>query len=174
MAAPDNPLLPERAGLCRTARVAAAARHSHYGRTFRLHTVAGHPRAGRGSRAAAQERRHIARLSDRRYRDQRDHPETRPERADGNVSTNAARPLHVRVHADVRRRPQFHAGRADRARARRSGGGAMSPLTRSIAWTVGSVSALTASVLVVSGQGPKPGDPLPGITPAEFIEFRLG
>src|SRR5207249_9859614 len=81
---------------------------------------------------------------------------------------------HVRVHADVRRRPQFHARRADRARARRSGDGAMSPLTRSIAWTVGAVSVLTASVLLVSGQGPKPGDPLPGITPAEVIEFRLG
>jgi CxxC motif-containing protein (DUF1111 family) len=51
----------------------------------------------------------------------------------------------------------------------------MNPLDRAaIAIGLSASATLAAAVVVVGQGGVKPGDPLPGLTPTEFTEFRLG
>ena len=52
----------------------------------------------------------------------------------------------------------------------------MSVLKRAGIWTAACTCAVATSALLVRGQAVpvRPGDPLPGLTPTEFTEFRLG
>ncbi len=84
-----------------------------------------------------------------------------------------AGPLRIRVHADVRCRPQLHARRADRARQREENDDAHTLESAAAIGVFGSTLALSA-LLPAAQQAVLPGDPLPGMTASEFSEFRLG
>src|SRR5262249_33999410 len=100
---------------------------------------------------------------------QPDDPETRTRDGVDRRAPGRAGTLHVRVQPDVRRRAQLHARRARRPRADERA------MTRSARLVAASAIAFVAIAVLASAQrAVLPGDPLPGISPTEFEEFRLG
>ena len=107
-----------------------------------------------------------------------------PKRSRGavTVTLHAAegRPLHLRVFPSVRRRPCVHARGDHRDRT-----GERRPMTAlpPTSWrprpgqlALGTAALIWAATIVAAGQtrAVQPGDPLAGLTPVEFEEFRLG
>src|SRR5690606_2266065 len=153
-------------------RPGACANQGHAdGGALRLLAVP-HPRRG-GNDAGDfdRERRHAARVSHRGDRRQRRGSQAGEGTGGGHLPAREARDLHFRVLAHVRRRAQLHARRDHRLGT----GEAMRPIRRSWPWLLsfGVWTALAAQASWTQGLG-RPGDPIAGITPAEFSLFRMG
>ena len=99
-----------------------------------------------------------------------------PKRGRGTVTATftpaKAGTLHLRVLAHLRRRPRVHARHDRRRRARERD--ASDAVAARRASALPPPSSPPTGVLVAQTRAPQPGDPLPGVTAAEFEEFRLG